>query len=203
MFAKSVLGFYALPIWTALWLYIAYPALVSTKPVATSKHWFTIIGGSCYKYTFCRDKIILFVSTSFVATNICRDKHNFVATNVLSQQAYFCRDKHVSRQIQYCRDNLKKKSFVATKVCLSRQTRVCRDKYLLRQNLCGNRSFYIIILSQQSFVEASIILSRQKMVLVAAPSNDSLRHPSFNWRKVPESDARSVGSCRPRTGQDN
>ena len=130
MFAKSVLGFYALPIWTALWLYIAYPVLVSTKPVATSKHWFTIIGGSCYKYTFCRDKIILFVSTSFVATNICRDKHNFVATNVLSQQAYFCRDKHVSRQIQYCRDNLKnnnlffccdKSLLVATNTCLSWQ----------------------------------------------------------------------------------
>ena len=45
-----------------------------------------IIGGSCHKYNFCRDK-------SFVPTKIfCRDKHNFVATKLLSRQAYFCRD---------------------------------------------------------------------------------------------------------------
>ena len=43
---------------------------------------------------------------TFLTTNICRDKDNFVATNT---------------------------SFVATKVCLSRQTRVCfcRDKNIL------------------------------------------------------------------------
>ena len=35
-----------------------------------------IIGGSCHKYYFCRDKV-------FVATNICRDKHNFVATKMI------------------------------------------------------------------------------------------------------------------------
>ena len=48
-----------------------------------------IIGGSCHKYHFCRDKHV------FVATNMCLIGQNtsFVATTVLSRQAYFCRDK--------------------------------------------------------------------------------------------------------------
>ena len=50
-------------------------------------HHFILIGGSCHKYRFCRDK-------SFIATNttkhvFCRDK-TFVVTKDL-----FCRDKHV------------------------------------------------------------------------------------------------------------
>ena len=43
-----------------------------------------IIGGSCHKYHFCRDKR-LFVATKDV---FCRDKSKLVATNV------FCRDKN-------------------------------------------------------------------------------------------------------------
>ena len=94
---------------------------------------YSIIGWSCHKYGFCRDKHVsrqkytcrdkTFVSTNIcrhkhvclshksmlVATNTCigRDKHNFVATKVLSRQAYFCRDK---------------------RCMLSPQTRVCPDK---------------------------------------------------------------------------
>ena len=82
----------------------------------------TIIGGSCYKYHFCREKTRL----------LSGQNTSFVATKLLSQQAYFCRDKHLSGQTY----------FVATKVLprrllLSRQTRVCRDKTrLLSQQKC-------------------------------------------------------------------
>ena len=66
----------------------------------------SIIGGSCHKYEFCRDK-------SFDV--FCCDKSMLVATKLcLSQQAYFCHDK-------------KKTCFVATKV-LFRQKYVCRNK---------------------------------------------------------------------------
>ena len=54
----------------------------------------------------CRDK-------PFVATNICRNKHNFVATNVwLSRQKYFVATNVSSPQTRLCL------SFVATKMIL-------------------------------------------------------------------------------------
>ena len=64
----------------------------------------SIIGGSCHKYHFCRDKIRLLSRQKYA----CRDK-TFVATNVLPRQAYFCRNKRrvlscLSRQ-NFCRDN--------------------------------------------------------------------------------------------------
>ena len=51
-----------------------------------------IIGGSCHKYNFCRDKTRLLSrqkyvcrdKITFAVTNICRDKRNFVATKILS-----------------------------------------------------------------------------------------------------------------------
>ena len=85
-----------------------------------------IIGGS-HKYHFVAAKVQIRVLSgtkvcfspqdyvcldkSFVATNICRDKHNFIATKLLSQQAYFCRDKHVfvATKLVFCRD----KTFVS------------------------------------------------------------------------------------------
>ena len=104
--------------------------LLSTKAGSPPQ---SIIGGSCHKYHFCRDK-------SFVATNtclsrqntscrdkFCRDKIMFVATK------YFCREKYLSRQTRVCRN----KRFVATKdlfcfsptnTCLSRKTYFCRGK---------------------------------------------------------------------------
>ena len=71
----------------------------------------TVIGGSCYKYNFCRDKKHVF----------SHDKSMLVATNIfLSRQSY----KH---------------SFVATSLLLSRQTRLlsrqryaCRNEYACR-----------------------------------------------------------------------
>ena len=64
-----------------------------------------IVGGSCHKYNFCRDKTLLLI----VTTKVCLPRQNYVlATNVLSWQAYFCRDNR-----RVCRD---KYMFVARKV---------------------------------------------------------------------------------------
>ena len=76
-----------------------------------------IIGGSCYKYHFCRDKNYVCRDKYYV----CRDKYllsqrfygdkkYFVATNIKNsrqnlRQAYFCRDK--------------RRVFVATSTCLN------------------------------------------------------------------------------------
>ena len=58
----------------------------------------TIIGGSCHKYNFCRDK-----------------------TRVLSRQNYFCRDKIMFVATKYFgRDK--------SNTCLSQQNILCRDK---------------------------------------------------------------------------
>ena len=100
--------------------------VIYTRAVTQHQPWPTVIGGSCHKYHFCRDK------------SICRDKHN----------------------IKY--------TFVATKLCLSRQV-LSRPTYFCRD--------------QHTFVVTNILLSRQKtcfvvfvatnMILVAAPANDS------------------------------
>ena len=88
-----------------------------------------IIGGSCYKYNFCRDNsfgtntCLSRQNTSFVATKVrlfatkllTSDLHNFVATKDL-----FCCEKHVfvlSLPHSVCCDNY----FVATNIILSRQ----------------------------------------------------------------------------------
>ena len=77
-----------------------------------------IIGGSCHKYHFCRDK-------TFDATNTSLLRQIFVATSteLLSQQAYFCRDK---RRV------------------LTRQTCVCCDKYLSPQVFCRGKHIFVV-----------------------------------------------------------
>ena len=96
----------------------------------------TIIGGSCYKYHFCRYKHVFdATNTSFVATKVCLPPQNiFVETNI-------CGDKHV---------------FVATSILLSRQETcfVAEKKCLLRQKFC--------FVAAEVFVAKSIPLSRQK-----------------------------------------
>ena len=92
------------------------------------KRWRCIIGGSCYKYHFCRDKLCSFFFSE-----------SFVATKVLSRQNYACRDNNKNRHIffsfssqaYFCRDK---------RCVLSRPTRVssrqcfCRDK----NDTCGS-----------------------------------------------------------------
>ena len=89
----------------------------------------TIIGRSCHKYNFCRDK-----NTSFVATKVCLFRRNFC--HILSRQK-FCRDKYWSRQ-RFCRN---KYTFVATNDVFCRDKHVfvkfCRTSILLsRQTTC-------------------------------------------------------------------
>ena len=93
-------------------------------PVSSSSayHW-PIIGGSCNKYHFCRDKKMLFATdTCLTRQQFCGGKRNKTSTIkqrmlYIFTQECFCRDKDVlSLQTRVCRET----SFVATKL-LSRQ----------------------------------------------------------------------------------
>ena len=84
---------------------------------------YTIIGGSCYKYQFCRDK-------SFVTTNTCLSPQTRVyrdKTRLLSQQKYDCRDKIMFVAKKYF-------CFVATNICHDKHVFVA-TKVLSRQKL--------------------------------------------------------------------
>ena len=115
---------------------------------------FFIIGGSCHKYNFCRDKNV-FVTTKpvFCCDKNMHDKIVFVATKCLSQQIFiatntcfsrqkFCRDKHTLVAPRVCRD---KRIFVMTTV-LSRRLFlffVTTNILLLRQNLCRDKHTFV------------------------------------------------------------
>ena len=106
----------------------------------------SVIGGSCRKYHFCRDK-------SFVATKhvLCRDKSMFAATERLSRQK-LC----LSRQNIFVATKLLScQIFVATNTCLSRQM-FCRDKHTFvatKDVFCRNKSKFMFV--------ATKVLSRQ------------------------------------------
>ena len=96
---------------------------------------FTIIGGSCHKYHFCRDK--------HVFVRVCREKTRLLSRQKYAQP-YFCPDKILSRQAY----------FVATKVCLSRQKTTTT-----KTNFCRNKHKN---LDKKYFLATNIILSRRK-----------------------------------------
>ena len=122
---------------------------------------FYIIGGSCHKYHFCRDK-------RFATTNICRDKHNFVATKVCHKYATqvchkynFCRDKTrlLSRQKYACRD----KTFATKKTIVFVATDICRDNFFCRdENILSRRKYFVatkIFCRDKTFVSANACLN--------------------------------------------
>ena len=81
-----------------------------TDKISPGRWWISmraIIGGSCHKYHFCRNK-------SFVATNTClsRQYTSFVMTK------YVCRDKHKTRLLLQQKSACYDKMFVATKIIL-------------------------------------------------------------------------------------
>ena len=80
-----------------------------------------IIGESCHKYHFCREKVCL------SRQNLCRDKHVCVSREKYSAAAniLLSRQKIVAASILLSRQNT---------TCLSRQTRVCCDK----DGTCGS-----------------------------------------------------------------
>ena len=127
----------------------------------------TIIGRSCHKYNFCRDKCfvvccdkLMFVMTKHV---FCRDKSMlvvtkllllqvFVATNTCLSRQTFYRDKHTSVATKdvFCRD---KHVIVATKLCLSREIFVVTG-FVATKYFCRNKLFF--------FLATTILLSRLK-----------------------------------------
>ena len=109
-----------------------------------------IIGGSCQKYNFCRDKRRVLSQPQYACRNktfVATDKRNFVATE------YFCHDQtFVATSICVCRDNFflsRQAYFCCDKRCvLSRQKRVCHDKWACRvkimfvaTNICHDKAF--------------------------------------------------------------
>ena len=87
-------------------------------------------------------------------TNTCCDKHNFVL--LLSRETRVCGDKIMLVATNICVFRDKHKSFVATSIFLSPQ-KTC----LVATNTCSWRQVYFC-----TFVAT-------KMILVAAPANDS------------------------------
>ena len=103
-----------------------------------------MVGGSCHKYHFCRDKT--FVATEhylccdksmlaatkvfswqiFVVTNTCLLGQSFVATSIILLRWIFVATKLLSWQKYVCRDN----SFVTTSILLS-----CRKTWFVTKNM--------------------------------------------------------------------
>ena len=118
-------------------------------------------------------------------TKLCLSRQTiFVATNIILLQQCFCHDKH---------------TFVTTKVCLfvmtNKHTFVATNTW--QTEFCCNKSFVAtsILLSQRKtcFIRTNTRLSRQtcichdktfvstKIILVAAPANDSKRARSNTY----------------------
>ena len=119
--------------------------LVQTFTTRQRPDEFSVIGASCQKYNFCRDK-------TFVRTSICRDKHNFVKHAFVATKDVLRRAKHM---LVATKDVLRraKHMFVATKDVL------CRAKYMLvATNTCLSRQ-------KTCFVVPNTCLSRQKLYL--------------------------------------
>ena len=135
---------------------------------------FIIIGGSCHKHDFCRDKF-------------CHDQHVFVATVVcvccdktclLSWQKYACRDKSfvmtkwsLLQQTRFVMTKLlSQQMFVTTKHAFchdkSMLNDVCHDEYLLWQKFCHDTKSFC---HNKSFLATKDVLSQQKLYLWQLP----------------------------------
>ena len=105
---------------------------------------------------------MLAMTKLFVMTKLCLSQQNiFVTTKVcLSLQIFL--SSVLLRQTCVCHDKSKLIMFVTTKICLSRQAYFYWDKRR--------------VLSRQTFVKT-------KMILVAAPTNDSNLHYILNGQQ--------------------
>ena len=115
-----------------------------------------VIGGSCHKYHFCRDKNTSFVPTKvcLLQQNFCCDKHNFVITKVLLQQAYVCHDKHVFVVTKHVFCHNESMLVTTNRKVLSWQAYFCHDKRR--------------VLSQQTHACHDKAIVVTKIILVAA-----------------------------------
>ena len=146
----------------------------------------SIIGESCHKYKFCRDRSFVTTNTKtclswqkacfvmtkllswqiFVVTNmclsrqrLCLDKHTFVTTKDM-----FCCDKQllvVTEVCLFCHDKI---MLVAANICHDKivVTKIfCLDKHnFLWQNFCHNKHTFVMTRDKHNFL-LTIFLSRQ------------------------------------------
>ena len=161
-----------------------------------TQHVYTITGGSCHRYYFCRDKSVVVTSLLlswqhvFVTTKhvFCHNKSMLATTKLLSRQNYvlpwqthakvnlsgqnFCQDNIMLVATNVCLD----KTFVTTKICLSRQT-FYHEKHTFvttKDVFCWDKHVHM-------FVTTNTCLSWQncfhdKRILMATPTCDSLHY---------------------------
>ena len=97
-------------------------------------------------------------------------------TSFVATKVCLSRQK-LSRQTRVCRYT----SFILTSILLLRKTRVCRDKSMLvATRLCLSRQIFVVtnVLSPQAFFSRQnvcCVFVATKMILVAAPANDRNR----------------------------
>ena len=123
-----------------------------------TQHVYTITGGSCHRYYFCRDKSVVVTSLLlswqhvFVTTKhvFCHNKSMLATTKLLSRQNYVCHDKHMQKLT--CQD----KTFVRTILCLLRQMFVWTKLLSQQKYVCRDKRF----------ITRSILLSQQKTCFV-------------------------------------
>jgi len=135
---------------------------------------FVVTKACLLQQNVCHDKI-MFVMTKY----FCRNKHIFVVTKVLSRQAYFCHDKRcvltrgkskllVTKLLS--QQKLCLSQFVTTKVLLWQEYFCCDKRHVLSRHTrvcCDNHIFVAT-----------------KMILVAAPANDSLEWGSMSLKAM-------------------
>ena len=115
-----------------------------------------VIGGSCHKHNFWRDK------------RVCHNKHVSVITHLLSRQKYACHDKVLSQQNYVCCD----KKFVMTNIC-------CNKHVFVTTKVLSRRAYFLsqhktsFVVTNTFVVTKSMLVT--KMILVAASTSDTLQ----------------------------
>ena len=118
----------------------------------------------------------VFRGKCFIVTNTCCNKNNFVATNVLSPQA---NTSFVATKICLSRENLSQQNYV----CRDQSMLVCLDKiFLSPQNFC--REKHTFVATKHVFVSTRL-LSRQKLYFWQLPPMiERERKKSGHWKLV-------------------
>ena len=162
---------------------------------------FSIISGSCHKYYFCHNKSCCNKIHIFVATNIILSWQVVVTSILLLCQTGVSHDKtQISVMTKVC---LLRQNICMTKLCLSWQIFVTTNVLLWQKFCCDHHTFVttnnlfchntclswqandLLCHDKSMFVMTNTCLSQQtrvccnktfvmtKMILVAAPTNDS------------------------------
>ena len=152
-----------------VWLLLR-PFDITIRKQVVTYHWRALsqVSFLLRQRVFSRQKTCFVAKKSMlVATKFCLSRQKvchgkYVATEHVFR--FLCRDR--TRLLS--RQNYASTVFIATKVCLSRQNYVCRDKLLSRQKTCFVVTNTFCRDKHKTFVAS-------KMILMAAPANDSKR----------------------------